>query len=504
MGKMIYEDKNIYKNLSVSFYSILRHKFFIVLAYVMVFCILLPLFLFVTGIRLDVLMPVKTPGSFIYKLIGIFSTVSGFALIFAASAQLKVQGKGLPISHLPPQLFVKSGVYNFFRHPIYAGSVFVFLGISLVINSFWSMIFSTFLLSSGSVAYAIFYEEPILLRRFGTEYSDYRRDTPLLIPYKITDYISKKILPVKTKILDFISWIAGKVILYQKGNFILAYYGLFYSVAAIVMAEIMLVLLNGLNLTLTERNILITGTLVSDLFFSRLFWWMGNFHKYRDEKFGVFKNTGLVSWGGLTGMLINAAFFSIVFNCSFLFLSDVIFTSGFLAYAIGRVGCISYGCCYGIISEKRGINFSVTDSKAVRETGLTNVFRYPTQLYSIYLGLFLFVVNILLIKLSPPEGLITALSLMLYGFLRSFIEFFRDRKRIHNGIFTAGHIGCLVIFILGWLMLFIISPGYKHFAHKIFSQEAIKESLQSLPVIFILGIICFIFTATHWKKLGRW
>lgn len=503
-GNMNYENKYSNKILSIYFQGFLKHKFFIIVAYVTVFCILLPLFLFATGLRLDILLPVKIPDTFVYKLFGILFSTSGFSFAIVASAQLKFRGKGLPISHLPPQLFVRNGIYKIFRHPIYNSTIIAFLGLSLIIHSFWSATFSTVFLLLGAAGYAIFYEEPVLIQRFGLEYSEYKKSVPLIIPYKITDYISKRILPVKTKILNFISLIARRVILYQKGNLILTYYGLYYSIAATVMAVTMLILIKDLNLTVAERNLLITSTLISDLMVSRLFWWLGNFRKCRDEKFKSIKNTGLVSWGGLTGMLINEALFSIITNCSFLFLTDVLFTSGFLAYAIGRVGCISYGCCYGLVTEKRGIKFTNSDSKAVREKQLVNVFRYPTQLYSIYLGLFLFIVNIQLIKLSPPVGLISAFSLILYGFLRSFIEFFRDRERIHNGMFTTGHIGCFSFFILGWLMLFVISPSNSRFAPNILSLVAIKETIKSLPIILILGIICFLFTATHWKKLGRW
>lgn len=505
LGKeMNYPPKNINEISNRNEQHSLIRKASIVILYVVIFWIFLPAFLFFTGLRLDILLPIRLSNSFIYKYFGELFILTGFVVMLISMVQLKFQGKGLPISHLPPEIFVEKGMYKKFRHPIYIGYTLTFLGISILIQSFWSMSFCTILLILGWIGYALFYEEPELIKRFGTVYSDYKKRVPLLLSYKIIKQISRFILPIKFKLFNILSKIADNTILYKRGNLIFASYGLYFTIGAIIMMGLIIIILLNLNLKPMEFNVFITGAMLNVLIFSRLFWWFGNFRKFSSQKFGGLRNTGLVSWGGLTGQLINVLIFSKLYNYSFLLFTDVIFSTGFLAYAIGRVGCISYGCCYGLTTHNIGIMFNNPESKVVREKGLIKSFRYPTQLYSVFLGIFLFTITILITFLSPPPGFITAIVLMLYGILRTFIEFFRDRKRVFKNILSEGHIGCILTFLIGWLTVFFIIPNQNGFSPKIFSTEVIKEGIRSLPIILILGTFCFFFTATHWKKLGKW
>jgi len=48
---------------------------------------------------------------------------------------LRFQGKGLPISALPPTCYITSGPYRIWRHPIYTGFTLLAAGLSLVLRS---------------------------------------------------------------------------------------------------------------------------------------------------------------------------------------------------------------------------------------------------------------------------------------------------------------------------------------------------------------------------------
>ena len=157
-------------------------KALIIFIYLAVFWALLPAFLFGTGLVIDRLLPVSLNNPLLCTGLGWSLMLSGLLLMAHGMVGLWLQGKGLPISHLPPAEFVTSGPYRYLRHPIYVGYTAAFAGAALWMHSFWSLAFSAPLLMLGWVGYAVFYEEPALIRRFGSPYRAYIEATPLLLP----------------------------------------------------------------------------------------------------------------------------------------------------------------------------------------------------------------------------------------------------------------------------------------------------------------------------------
>ena len=107
-------------------------------------------------------------------------TLVGGGFVLVSMIQLLIQGKGLPVSHLPPRNLVASGAYRLCRHPIYVGFTLAYLGITLLNISPSGAIFSSLLLTAAWVAYALLLEEPMLHERTGAEYQEYCRRVPLL------------------------------------------------------------------------------------------------------------------------------------------------------------------------------------------------------------------------------------------------------------------------------------------------------------------------------------
>jgi protein-S-isoprenylcysteine O-methyltransferase Ste14 len=116
------------------------------------------------------------------------STTAGVVLV-AAGAWLAgwcviafvVRGRGTPAPFDPPRQFVATGPYRVVRNPMYVGGVLLLLGFGLLRGSpailffapAWWLLFHLFV---------VFYEEPVLRRKFGAEYEDYGRRTPRWIP----------------------------------------------------------------------------------------------------------------------------------------------------------------------------------------------------------------------------------------------------------------------------------------------------------------------------------
>jgi protein-S-isoprenylcysteine O-methyltransferase Ste14 len=74
---------------------------------------------------------------------------------------------------------VTHGLYRFIRHPLYTfGLLFIWLSPTMTANSLIVSIAATIYTIVGA-----FFEERKLLREFGKPYADYKRDTPMLIPW---------------------------------------------------------------------------------------------------------------------------------------------------------------------------------------------------------------------------------------------------------------------------------------------------------------------------------
>ncbi len=125
------------------------------------------------------------------------------------------------------------------------------------------------------------------------------------------------------------------------------------------------------------------------------------------------------------------------------------------AQAIGRIGCLSAGCCYGKPSTS-WIAMRLRDTQ-----GLT-VLRYPTQLIASFSDLLIFAL-LLLIEFSrkrrknrswPFPGFLAASALGLYSSKRFLIEFIRQTANPIFGPLTWAQLFCLVGLLISGTAIF--------------------------------------------------
>ncbi len=119
-----------------------------------------------------------------------------------------------------------------------------------------------------------------------------------------------------------------------------------------------------------------------------------------------------------------------------------------LGQAIGRLGCLSAGCCYGKPTTLPwGITF--TSRYAFDNVGVPlNIPLHPTQLYESIGTLILFLLVMWRLTRRHFTGQIILEYLILYATLRFVIEFFRDDDRgfvLHGLLSTSQFIGILTI-----------------------------------------------------------
>ncbi len=135
--------------------------------------------------------------------------------------------------------------------------------------------------------------------------------------------------------------------------------------------------------------------------------------------------SGGVFYGGIFAMVIFAFFYTRkFFRGSEWRIFDVTVVGGTLGHVFGRMGCFSAGCCYGLPTDLPwGIKF-LFQGKDIHP--FHDTFVHPTQLYEAVLNLINFIVLLLVWRKRKFEGQIFSIYLINYGFIRFFVEFFRN------------------------------------------------------------------------------
>jgi protein-S-isoprenylcysteine O-methyltransferase Ste14 len=104
------------------------------------------------------------------------------AAVTAWSALHFLKVKGTPVPFNPPPKVVDTGPYRHARNPMLTG-VFLFLfGLGLAVDSLSLVFFFTPLYVLFNVWELKRIEEPELVKRFGDEYIEYRKRTPMFVP----------------------------------------------------------------------------------------------------------------------------------------------------------------------------------------------------------------------------------------------------------------------------------------------------------------------------------
>ena len=199
--------------------------------------------------------------------------------------------------------------------------------------------------------------------------------------------------------------------------------------------------------------------LIGGLVGARVLYVLIEFSYYKDHWGEVFKiwSGGLVYYGGLIGAILPAIAYLKRKPFPVVPIADAAAPGLILGQALGRLGCFSAGCCYGLPTSRAwGVVFSDPSSLA-----LLNVKIHPTQLYESFLDLVVFfILAFRNEKRKPSEGSTAALYLCLYGAARFVVEFFRgdDRGGFWIGLSPSQWLSAVGI-LAGLVWLLAISMG---------------------------------------------
>jgi len=172
---------------------------------------------------------------------------------------------------------------------------------------------------------------------------------------------------------------------------------------------------------------------VSAIVGARLFYVIGFFDMFRDDLLSVFyvNQGGMVFLGGLFLSVVTVVAYTRIKGLNLWKLLDAISPACAIGYAIGRIGCFLNGCCYGI--EFCGI-------------------QQPTQLYSSFAGVVIFVALIILYGRKRYDGQIALIGLLMYSIYRFFLEFLRYSP-VHVYIFTLNQFLAAFLFVVSLTIL---------------------------------------------------
>lgn len=136
---------------------------------------------------------------------------------------------------------------------------------------------------------------------------------------------------------------------------------------------------------------------------------------------------GLSFHGALVASFLVCIYFAKVKRVSMLRLADVLAPSVFLGYAIGRLGCLFNGCCYGDICSPNLLwAMRFPDEHNV---GHLTPLSHPAQLYSSVLALLCFAL-MQKAKRAPAfnkfPGQLMLIFFGLYAVERAIVEYFRN------------------------------------------------------------------------------
>jgi len=302
-----------------------------------------------------------------------------------------------------------------------------------------------------------------------------------------------------------LDWLADQVVLFRYGDLVFVTFGLFAALGAFLTLAWMGVILIGQGVSVREFVSLALITCALVVGGSWLLAQLLDFRLLLENPREALRRPVFASWGGLLMMPLIFAAFSWHSGIALLALVDAFALAMPIGHALGRLGCLSYGCCYGRPTDRRlAITYRNPLAKAVRVGGHQHVRLHPTALYEAILDLGILVAVSVAFLLGMPLGVPSALALLAYGLGRFALEFLKDNGgRILSGRCSVNHLLSLAMASLGLLLLpsIFLAPQ----ATPVVAWGPAFDALpRLLPALVPAAMVIFFGFAMHRRKVGSW
>jgi len=220
------------------------------------------------------------------------------------------------------------------------------------------------------------------------------------------------------------------------GPFTVYSYGLMLAIAFLVSLTLVTIQAKRNNINSDIISSLSLLVFISGIIGARILYIIENIGYYiKNPLEAIMLQHGGLSWfGGLAFGMFFGIFYLKKKNLSVYKIMDLIVPYVSLGQAIGRIGCLLNGCCFG-----RTI--------------------IPVQIYSSLILIFIFIILRLLQDRPHREGEILFIYLLLYSLKRVFIEFLRvDNEGIFLG-WTMFQLISIALFCFSFIKLILIKTS---------------------------------------------
>jgi phosphatidylglycerol:prolipoprotein diacylglycerol transferase len=302
-----------------------------------------------------------------------------------------------------------------------------------------------------------------------------------------------------------LDWLGERVVLFRYRDWVFVSFGLFASVGAWLTMSLMAFLLIGQGVTPGQFAFLALVSCAAIVTGSWLFARLLDLRVPAADRAARCRPI-FVSWGGIFSLLLVFVLFGLFSGNGALVMLDAVARSAFLGHAIGRLGCLSYGCCFGRPTRSPlTITYRAREAKAVRVGHRHGVPLHPAPLYEALLDIALLVAVNAVAFAGAPLGVPAALACLGYGCGRFAIEFLRDDDgRAVFGSMSLNQLIALAMALLGVALAGAVLVGGPVAAPP-FAFAAPLRDAPWLSAAFLPGaLLVFVGFALHRGEVGRW
>ena len=173
---------------------------------------------------------------------------------------------------------------------------------------------------------------------------------------------------------------------------------------------------------------------------------------------------GLTIYGAILGAFLGTWVYSRFKPFNYWRATDLVAPGITLAQAIGRIGCIINGCCYGTTTS---LPWAISYTHPASE-GFGVVNAHPTQAYEIIFLLLLFGILVFLRGRLKPDGSLFLVYISSYSLWRLGIDFIRPGTDFLFGLHQAQVIGIIALIIAAFVLI-------RHRVHRVKAEESPPE-----------------------------
>ena len=239
-------------------------------------------------------------------------------------------------------------------------------------------------------------------------------------------------------------------VLLHLGPVEIRWYGVMVALA--VLAIVLISLKEAKRVHMSEIHVynIAVWAVIGGVIGSRLFHVIDKWDYYFQHPEQIVGFAGVAVYGAVVGVIVAIAIYTVVKKLSMWQLCDVVSPGSLVGMAIGRIGCVLNGCCYGLPTDGNwGFTYTHPDALAPFGTSVQ-----PTQLYHIIWNMLAFGLLWALRRKPMPRGSIFLLYVSLYSVGDLLIRFFREGEPFLFGIQQAQLIGITILVVT--IPLFVI------------------------------------------------